>query len=238
MTLTSVPRGSHMLPPLLACLAAMTAWQAHAGRPLLTDDASVNSQGQCQLEAWVDSASDARSHHLAPACGLIDGLELGFELIRVSPSGEQAQARGIGLKWAPDWATWQGWRFGLKAGSASEKPPGSDTWHQTVYGFSTIASLPLDAQWTLHLNLGRERNKLDQTSANNYGAALAWAPHERWLVFAEVVGHSNTPATQAVGLRWWLLPDQLGLDATTSRGNATPNGQAWGVGLGWYGLKF
>lgn len=238
MTLTSVPRRSRLLPPLLACLAAMTAGHAHAGRPLLTDDAGVNSQGQCQLEAWVDSASDARSHHLAPACGLIDGLELGFELIRVSPSEDQPQARGIGLKWAPDWATWQGWRFGLKAGTGSEKASDGHQWHQSIVGFSAIASLPLDEQWTLHLNLGRERNKLDQISANNYGVALAWAPHAHWVVFAEMVGHSNTPATQAVGLRWWLLPDQLGLDATTSRSNATPNGRAWGVGLSWYGIKF
>lgn len=232
------PRLGRHLPTLLSCLAAMTAWDAQAGRPLLTDDASVNDQGQCQIEAWLDSTGDARSHHLAPACGLIEGLELGFELIRVSPSDEQAQARGIGVKWAPDWATWQGWRFGLKAGTASEKAADGHQWHQSITGFSTLASVPLDAQWTLHLNLGRERNKLDQVSTNNYGVALAWAPHERWLVFAEVVGHGNTPATQATGLRWWLLPEQLGLDATASRSNATPNGRAWGVGLGWYGIKF
>lgn len=236
--MTLVPSHSRCWPPLLTCLVALMAGHAHAGRPLLTDDASVNEQGQCQVEAWLDQTRDARSHHLAPACGLINGLELGFELIRVSPGDEHAQARGIGLKWAPDWATWQGWRFGLKAGTSSEKAADGHQWHQAIAGFSTLASLPLDAQWTLHLNLGRERNKLDQVSANNFGAALAWAPHERWLVFAEVVGHSNTPATQAVGLRWWLLPEQLALDATTSRANATPDSSAWGVGLGWYAIKF
>ncbi|KGM39284.1 hypothetical protein JY96_02575 [Aquabacterium sp. NJ1] len=233
-----LPRLGRHLPPLLSCLATLTAWDAQAGRPLLTDDASVNDQGQCQIETWVDSTPDARSHHFAPACGLIDGLELGFELIRVAPSEEHAQTRAFGVKWAPDWATWQGWRFGLKAGTSSEKAADGLQWHQSIVGFSTLASVPLDAQWTLHLNLGRERNKLDQVGTNNYGAALAWAPHERWLVFAEVVGHGNTPATQAVGLRWWLLPEQLGLDATASRANATPNGRAWGVGLGWYGIKF
>lgn len=223
---------------VLAGLAILVTGVSHAGRPLFTDDAGTNEQGQCQVEAWVDAAASAHHHHLAPACGLLDGLELGAELINVSAGGELAQARSIGLKWAPQWATWQGWRFGVKAGSASEKSPGSPELHQTVAGFSTLASLPLDAQWTLHLNLGRERNKLEQHSVNSYGAALTWAPQERWLIFAELGGHSNTPATQAMGLRWWLLPEQLGLDLTTSRSNATPDGRAWGVGLGWYGIRF
>ncbi|MBI2733275.1 MAG: hypothetical protein HYX44_08240 [Aquabacterium sp.] len=204
----------------------------------MTDDAGANSQAQCQVEAWVDSTADMRSQHLAPACGLLDGLELGFELVKVTPSDAQSQARSIGFKWAPEWASWQGWRFGLKAGTSSEKAADEHQWHQSIAGVTGLASVPLDAQWTVHLNLGRERNKLDQLSANNYGVALAWVPQERWLVFAEVVGHSNTPATQAVGLRWWLLQDQLGLDATASRSNATPDGRAWGIGLGWYGIKF
>jgi hypothetical protein len=211
---------------------------AMAGRPLATEDAGTNSQAQCQIEAWVDSASDGKAHHFAPACGLIDGLELGLEWVQASPAADQAQGRAVALKWAPEWLTWHDWRFGAKLGTAQEKAGGERSWHQANVSVLAIASLPLNEQWTLHLNAGHTRNKLDQTSANTYGAALTWAPLERLVVFAELNGDSSTPATQSAGLRWWLLPEQLGLDVTASRANATPGSRSWGVGIGWYGIKF
>ncbi|HEX5356792.1 MAG TPA: hypothetical protein VFW93_11280 [Aquabacterium sp.] len=219
----------------LTCLAAM---QAQAGRPLTTDDAGANNQAVCQIETWLDKASDAHSTHLAPACGLLDGLELGLEFIRVSPGDEQTQGRAIGLKWAPEWASWEGWRFGLKAGTSAGKAPDEPDWHQAANSFSALASLSLTSQWTLHLNLGREHDRTEHTSANTYAVALAWTPSDRWVLFGEMVGHHNIPATQAVGLRYWLLPEQLGLDVTASRTNATADSRAWGVGIGWYGIKF
>jgi hypothetical protein len=222
----------------LALLLAAAGTHAMAGRPLGTEDAGTNPQAQCQIEAWVDAAAEGKATHLAPACGLIDGLELGAEWIKASPSDEQPQGRALALKWAPEWLAWQGWRFGAKVATVSSKAPGESSWHQAATGAMAIASLPLDPQWTLHLNLGRQRNKLEQVSSNTYGAALVWTPHERWVVFGELNGDSKTPAHQSVGVRYWLLPDQLGLDVTGSRSNATPDSRCWGVGIGWYGLHF
>lgn len=238
MNLSKDVQKSLQLLTLASGLACTVNLPAQAGRPLTTDDAGANDQAVCQVESWLDFASDARSAHLAPACGLMDGLELGLEFIRVSPGSEQVQGRAVGIKWAPEWASWQDWRFGLKAGTSNGKAPDEPDWHQAANSFAVLASLPLNAQWTLHLNLGREHDRREHASANTYAAALAWTPSERWLVFGEMVGHHNAPATQSAGLRYWLLPEQLGLDLTTSRTNATPDSQAWGIGLGWYGIKF
>lgn len=232
------PAGTWRQHLLAAGLCSLTITAAQAGRPLTTDDAGANNQAVCQMETWMDHASDARSTHFAPACGLLDGLELGLEFIRVSPGSEQAQGRAIGFKWAPEWATWGGWRFGVKAGTSSGKAPDEPDWHQAANSFSALASLPLNSEWTLHLNLGRERDRIEHTGSNTYAAALAWTPSDRWVVFGELVGHHNIPATQAIGVRYWLLPEQLGLDLTSSRTNATPDSRAWGVGIGWYGIKF
>lgn len=220
------------------CFASLTPLDAQAGRPLTTDDAGANNQAVCQIEAWQDRASDAHSTHFAPACGLMDGLELGLEFIRVHPGDEQTQGRAIGFKWAPEWASWQGWRFGLKAGTSAGKAPDESDWHQASNSVSALASLPLNSAWTLHVNLGREFDRQEHTGSNTYAAALAWTPSDRWVLFGELVGHHNTPATQAIGVRYWLLPEQLGLDLTSSRSNATPDSRAWGIGLGWYGIKF
>jgi hypothetical protein len=219
---------------LMAC-ASLPAW---AGRPLSTEDAGTNSQAQCQVEAWADSGADGRQTHLAPACGLIDGLELGLELVKASPSDELSQGRSIALKWAPDWLEWHGWRFGAKVSSGHEKAPDDTKWRQASIAALGIASYVISPQWTVHLNMGRERDKLQGVSSTTYGTALVWVPHERWMFFGEVTGDNKTPAVQSLGLRWWALPDQLGLDLTTSRTNATPDSQSWGVGIGWYGIKF
>jgi hypothetical protein len=222
----------------LVLAMAMAVDSAQAGRPLSTEDAGTNAQSQCQVEAWVDHRSDGHTSHLAPACGLADGLELGVELVKASPGDTASQGHALSVKWAPEWLSWQSWRLGAKLGTASERAPHESTWHQASTAALAIASLPLDPQWTLHLNLGRQRNKLDQITSSTYGAALVWTPHERWVVFGELNGDNKTPASQAIGLRYWLLPDQLGLDVTGSRTNATPGSRSWGVGLGWYGLHF
>lgn len=223
---------------LSACLAGLCL-SAQAGRPLGTEDAGTNPAAQCQLEAWSDSAADgSRSTHAGPACGLIDGLELGLEWVHATPKQAQAQGRALALKWAPPWLGWQEWRFGLKAGTAQERAAGSTRWHHASLSALAIASLPLSSQWSLHLNVGREQDQLGHAEHTTYGAALTWAPGERWLVFGELTGQRHAPATQTLGLRWWLLPEQLGLDATASRSNATADSRSWGVGLGWYGIRF
>jgi len=223
---------------ILAALGAAVTEPVRAGRPLNTEDAGTNAQAQCQVEAWVDSASDGKATHVAPACGLIDGLELGLEFVKATPSDAQAQGRSASLKWAPDWLEWHGFRFGAKLGANQEKAPDEAKWRNASIAALGIASYTFSPEWTIHMNMGRQRDRLAGVSATTYGAALVWTPFERCLFFGEVTGDNKTPALQTLGLRWWMLPEQLGLDVTTSRTAATPDSAAWGVGLGWYGIKF
>ena len=211
MSLRQAWPASHHWRHLLAGITCLGALHAHAGRPLTTDDAGANNQAVCQIETWVDNASDARSTHFAPACGLIDGLELGLEFIRVSPGSEQMQGRAIGLKWAPEWASWAGWRFGLKAGTSNGKAPDETDWHQAANSFSALASRPLNSEWTLHLNLGREHDRIEHTSSNTYAVALdgvwrvTWTPqHARH----PVRGVALLAAARATGPRCDHLPYQ------------------------------
>ena len=218
-----------------ACLLTQAA---HAGRPLATEDAGTNSQGQCQLEAWMDKSSGVRHGHLAPACGLLDGLELGLDLDAPSPASVAPRGLTVALKWAPEWLTWHGWRFGAKLSTNSEKAPGETDRHQADLSARAIATYQIDDQWTVHLNLGHARDKLTPQTATSYGGALAYAVNDRLQLFAEWTGDNKTPATRGAGARWWLIPEKLGLDLTYSQGNATPDSKTWGIGLGWYGLHF
>ncbi|MDE2593210.1 MAG: hypothetical protein KGL57_03150 [Burkholderiales bacterium] len=209
-----------------------------AGRPVSTDDASVNDRGICQLEGWVDRANDARHSHIAPACGVYDGLELGAEWDLPAPASVAQHGISASLKWAPEFLGWNGWRFGAKAGLVTEKAFGETERHFGHWTALALASYPINDRWTIHLNLGHSHPQIPVEKATTYGGALVYAINDRTMAFAEWQGDSRTPATRVVGVRWWLLSDVLGLDLTTSEGNATPHSRGWGLGLGWYGLHF
>lgn len=226
----------HLAPLTLLSLCALPAM---AARPLNSEDAGANPPGQCHVETWIDWADGAQGRHLAPACGLVGGLELVLEWIDTSPRNETADGRGVALRWAPEWLGLGNWRFGLKSNWADEKShPENTGWRQKESSVLTMATYTVTSEWTLHLNAGRQRDKLTQQSRNTYAAALTWAPRPDWLLFAEVLGQNRAPASQGIGVRWWALPDQLAFDVTAGRANATPDGRTWGVGLGWYGIRF
>lgn len=223
-------------------LASLGLTVAHAGRPLNTDDASTSPASQCQFEAWVDQAGGGtRARHMAPACGLTDEIELGVEFIATSPTQDQAQSRNLDLKWVPAQATWHGWQLGLRLDANAQKGPAADNtpWRHQLTALSALASLMLREQWALHLNFGHARDHLTRADTTPYALAIAWAPAKRWQLFTEVLGQDLAmPASQGVGLRWWLIPDKLGLDAGTSRTCATPDSRTWSLGVGWYALAF
>ncbi len=221
-------------------LLGLCAASAQAARPLGTEDAGTNAARQCQLEAWADHGQGARTWHLAPACGVGQGLELGWESAQDMPRAAGELDRSAALKWAPEWLAWQDWRFGLKTQAQQGRAgSGPDTaWHVQQSSWLAIVSVPLTPDWSVHANLGRSRLHDPSDSRNTYGLAMTWTPHEHWLLFAEALGDQRSPASRNLGLRWWLIPDVLGLDLTHSVTNATPGSHSTGVGLGWYGLTF
>lgn len=224
---------------MLAMAGAMachsTSW---AGRPLATEDAGVNDKGSCQLEAWRDFGKEVDHTHIAPACGVMDGLELGIEFDMPSSMDLDTHAIVGALKWAPESLAWNGWRFGAKLSTTAERAAGESERHHANWTALGIATYPINDQVTVHVNLGHAYDKLAKEHAEVYGAAITFSPHEKVVLFAELNGDNQSPATQSAGLRYWLIQDSLGLDITTSRTNATPDSQTWGIGFGWYGLKF
>lgn len=211
---------------------------AHAARPLTVDDPSVNEVGTCQLESWRDHEHGARHLHLAPACGVLPGLELNLELVRSSPASEQSQGRALGFKWMPDSAQWAGWQFGLKGGWLQEKPPGESGWHSGNWSAAVMASRPLSESVTLLVNLGHTHLIDQQQKQTTHGLALVWNASPRWMLYAEALGDTRHTVQKGAGVRYWVIPEVLGLDVTAMRTNSRADSRVWGIGFGWYGIKF
>ena len=111
-------------------------------------------------------------------------------------------------------------------------------WRTAGFGGLLLASLELTKGVQVHGNLGVQRDRGARVTSGLANVALAWAPHDSALLFAEVLasnrGDINGGTVRSIGARWWLARDVFGLDWTLARplGGAT----VWGLGLGWYGL--
>lgn len=223
-----------------ASLGLLTsALPAQAGRPLAVEDAGVNEVAQCQLESWFSRTSGAStSLVLAPACGILPGLEIGLEADIPRQTSTTDAGRGLALKWVPSWAQHGDWAFGAKLSVGRDMPAGSGQWEAAPTSLLVIGTYTINEQLTAHINLGRDHEHHPKNQRATAGVALAWTPHERWLVFAELTGAEQQSANRGAGARYWLIPEVLGLDATISKANAVKDSTNWTLGLGWYGLRF
>lgn len=208
-----------------------------AGRPLTTDDAATADAGSCQMEAWQDKHNGETARTLAAACGVADGVELGLEWARAQAGGAHADARGLALKWVPSAWQRQDWQFGVKLAVGQNHLPGGD-WRSTDQSALLLASwVPNDA-WALHVNVGHAHRPLEGEDARQAAVALTWQPHPRWLVFAELIADQHDDVGRGAGVRWWLIPEVVGLDATVQKTHRRDARTGWGIGFGWYGIRW
>ena len=229
-------------PPILLALMAAAPW-ALAGRPLSSDDAGTADAGTCQVESWSEKAGSERAFVIAPACGVLPGLEIGADYTAPNPGDVIKAEAGLALKFAPkSWKLGTGageLGFGLKVSGAWAKPAEA-AWQVTETGVLGLATLAVNDAFTLHANLGLARERASGARAKVLNLALVWTPHDAVLLFAEARANSMKATfggtVSTVGGRYWLVKDMLGLDLTASQESGAGSTTRWTVGLGWYGI--
>jgi hypothetical protein len=227
---------------LAVCLCAGLAGLARAGRPLATDDAATAAPRSCQLEAWHEQAGSDRAWVFAPACGLAPGWELDADLTLLQPREPVRSALGLAVKWVPAAGhldTRAGpLDLGLKLASSHQRLAAGG-WQAGQSSVLALASGQAGPAWAWHANLGLAHQHSVGQTAGLLNLALAWTPHPRAQLFAEVQANSRREwfggTVKSTGARWWLRPDTLGLDLTASRESGVGS-TLWTLGLGWYGL--
>jgi hypothetical protein len=225
------------------CLAALAAGTAHAGRPLATDDAGTTPAGECLIETWIERGDGSTGGVFAPACGVADGVEVGLEASRTTPDGGVRFGAGAAMKWVPAAGTmatpWGEAQAGLKLGVGGDRLRSGGWGGTAVSALLLLSTSPLDGL-TLHANLGPQRDRDSGLNATLLNLAAVWTLGDAGLVFAELQANDRRGllggTVRTSGLRWWLLPERLGVDLTASREAGVPGSTLWTLGLGWYGL--
>lgn len=192
---------------LLALGAALCSSACFAGRPLTVDDANVNDVGAGHVEAWyARAAGAANTWTVAPAYGLVEGVEVSAALARDSSS--QLTASALQAKFRLTASRKDGCNFGAVVGLAHVSDGGGNAPY--LNGIFTCNQ----EDGAVHLNLGAVRPSGGSTQ-RTWGVAYerdlgAFTPH------IEYFGQQSSAPTLQAGLRSDVAKN-IQLDATVGR---------------------
>ncbi len=218
---------------LLNLMACLPSW---AARPMITDDARIVDAQACQLESWHRSTRGEPGRDWAvPACNPSGNLELsmGGGFGRPSASSRERrlvadlfQAKTLFKPLTPD-----GWGIGLAVGRSHERPDGAPSVASNYFYLPASLAFRGD-DIVLHLNLGARQDRSARQTHGTWGLGSEIRLAPRMQLIGETFGESAGGAYAHAGLRWWLVPDRVQVDATVGHPlGSRATGQRW-VSLG------
>lgn len=217
------------LRPALLSAALLATNAAHAARPMITDDARIADAKACQLESWVKKNPDSTETWALPACNFTGNLELtlGGAVTREAGRAQISDVVMQGKTLFKPLAT-NGWGMGLAVGTVRHPQADTRDWYAYV---PTSFSFRDDAV-VVHTNLGWQREGETRRDRLTWGLGTEARLAERTWLIAETFGQDQGKPFHQLGLRHWLVPDRVQLDATYGNRNGGGNGERWfSIGL-------
>lgn len=206
---------------LAAALCLLAALPAHAGRPLQAEDAGILDPRQCELEgAWASlrepALPRATERGLQVACGIGWNSQLALAYTRASAAGVTGQGLRLGGKTELFRSAAQDpTAVTLAWGISSTKVPGTG-WEHASTDLNAVASTPLGA-YTVHLNLGHERDAQARTGTTTWAVALEHEAVGGFAPMGEFFGDDRGAPWWNLGLRWTVVPEKGFLDLSYGR---------------------
>jgi len=208
---------------------------AHAARPFVTDDARIVDPQGCQLETYTKRQHEFREREfwVLPACNLFGRLEftLGGSWIDSCLSGDSRALVVQGKTLLKPLET-NGMGLAFTLGVAHVSPLQSqNVTNPYVNGIASFSFA--DDRVVLHANAGAIRDRQLDLTRGTWGIGaeiLLYAP--RLYAILETYGQRLEKPTRHGGLRIWLVPNRLQVDATVGRQDASPADRRFGtIGL-------
>ncbi|MBW8900787.1 MAG: hypothetical protein JF619_22310 [Massilia sp.] len=201
-----VHRSALSMAALCACAGA------HATRPMVVDDASITSPGNCQVETWTQRTPNQTEYWALPACNVGGTWELAAGLGRIGPDGPGeayrsgiVQAKTVFHPLAPN-----GWGVGLTI--ASQFRQGEEVAGDLSVLVPVSVSL-LDDRVLAHANLGWLRARAAGHGGAIWAAGAEWSVQPRLTLTLEAYGTVRDHGFTQAGVRYTLVPDRLAIDA-------------------------
>jgi len=196
--------------PLLGIL--LVAGTAQAARPMITDDARLTDAGACQVESWAHLHRDLQEYWALPACNPGGNFELTLGgALAYADGRSQSGAVVIQGKTLFRPLTTNDFGIGLAAGYSTV--PGDGRSGSPYFYIPSSLSLANDRLF-IHLNIGDTRERETQEHRLSWGIGTEIQASERLFLIGESFGQDKGSAFFQGGVRYWIVPGHVQIDAT------------------------
>ena len=217
----------------LACCGCCVTPVAHAARPMVVDDARIVDAESCQLETWRRSYRDSFEYWALPGCNPTGNLEITLGSAKLPNNGNAADdySRTVQIQGKTLFRKLEtnSYGYGLAVGG-SVRPPSLGDQLPNYYAYVPYTRSLQDDRWFVHANLGVQRQGVSPATGVTAGIGTEYAVVPRVFLILETYGDNHSAASYQGGVRVWLVPNHIQIDATVGT-------QAGGLGANrWFSL--
>lgn len=225
-----------MKPEFILIAAGLVLLQpgAHAARPMVTDDARITDAHACQVETWNKSTRGGREFWAFPACNPTGNFEITLGANDL-PDGTGGRTGDQVLQGKTLFRALEtnGYAWGLAAGIVQhgDPLPGQGRTSAT-YFYVPISASFADDKLVVHANVGAQDNRDTRNRPVTYGLGTEINLTPRFALIAETYGDERTRNYYQAGVRIWVVPGRVQIDATRG-GQSGDFGESrwWTIGL-------
>jgi hypothetical protein len=202
---------------------------------MVTDDARTVDGNACQLETWLQLGFRHTEYWALPACNLGGNFELTFGGALTREASLKTRFTHLLLQGKTLFKTLEpnSWALGLVVGNLrrpwvhSDKSPVGDVYLYLPASFAFFGELVV-----VHLNLGWQYEKEVRGHHLRWGVGFEVQLGERSWLIAETFAEDKHRPVYQLGLRLWLLPEHVQVDATLGDRFGSKTRERWfSVGL-------
>jgi hypothetical protein len=197
-------------------LASALSFPAWAGRPLVTEDAGVLGQRECEIESYAGHVSDSPSLSTRWAqlgCGIGRNTQIALGAGTENSEGQRTRIAAMTGKTFLRELTDEQTGFALAYTLFRAQEPGNRFKHGATQ-LKAVASIPRSG-WLFHANLGWHYSRTSNDDGAIWGLAVerlgAAGPVD---LMAEIFGDNRSAAWVQIAARWAVIPKRLYLDAS------------------------
>lgn len=213
-----------------ALLCALNAMGAHAARPMVVDDARVVDAGSCQIETWRRFNRDSRETWALPGCNLTGNLELtlGSAELPVDDLGLRSTTRTVQMQGKTLFRSLEtnSYSYGLAAGGVVRSRGAADQ-VPNYYAYVPLTRSLLDDRMFVHANLGVQRSGESPVNGTTWGIGAEYSIVPRVFLMFETYGDNHHRHSYQGGVRVWIVPNRVQVDATVGTQAGDYGGSRW-----------
>lgn len=189
--------------------------QAHAARPMVTDDARIVDAKACQLESWVKRNPDSTEYWALPACNFTGNLELTFGGARTRDGTDAFTDNVLQAKTMLRPLQPGGWGAALTLGTVRHPHREmANGWPGDEYFNVPVSVSTADDKWVAHFNGGASYRRDEKRTVGTWGFGNEVQLRPDLFLIPEVFHSDPGRAYYQVGLRYWIVKDFVQMDAT------------------------